>query len=362
MITSLGTCRLLMPLSESTIASGGPSARPCWTAALMASPSGSDSTAESSAPRPSFGEMSAAFSCSPYCSNSVGKNACTAWPKMIGSETFIIVALRCTDSSTSVGLGPRDLLGEEPAQRGDVHEGGVDDLAGQHLHLVLEHRDGAVGGLVLDAQRVVVGHHDRLLVRAEVVLTHGGHVGLGVRAPGAHPVRVRLGVGLHRRRRAAVGVALAEHRVDGGPLHLVVAGADVALLVGVGALGVVGEVEALLAQLLDRRLELRGRRRDVRQLDDVGLGLGGELAELGEVVGHPLLLAQPVRELAEDAAGQRDVAGLDVDARLGGVGLDDREERVRRQQRRLVGVRVDDRAGLVAHARSWEVRHFSTSR
>ncbi len=53
---------------------------------------------------PSLGEMPAVLSASPYCSNSVGKNACTTWPKMIGSETFIIVALRCTENSTSSAL------------------------------------------------------------------------------------------------------------------------------------------------------------------------------------------------------------------------------------------------------------------
>ena len=48
--------------------------------------------------------MPAAASCSPYCSKSVGKKACTTWPKMIGSETFIIVALRCAENSTSSAL------------------------------------------------------------------------------------------------------------------------------------------------------------------------------------------------------------------------------------------------------------------
>ena len=57
----------------------------------------------------------------------------------------------------------------------------------------------------------------------------------------------------------------------------------------------------------------------------------------------PLLVGEHVGELRDDPAGQRDVAGLDLDARLGGVRLDDRQERVRRQQRRLVGVGVDDR-------------------
>ncbi len=61
-----------------------------------------------------------------------------------------------------------------------------------------------------------------------------------------------------------------------------------------------------------------------------------------EVVGLALLVGEPVRELGDDPARQGDVAGLDLDARLGGVRLDDRQERVRREQRRLVGVRVDD--------------------
>ena len=103
-ITSDGTCRLVMPLSESTMARSGPSSSPCWTEALIASPSGSAATAESRAPRPSLGEMPAVCSAAPYCSNSVGKKACTTWPKMIGSETFIIVALRCTENSTSSAL------------------------------------------------------------------------------------------------------------------------------------------------------------------------------------------------------------------------------------------------------------------
>ena len=47
-------------------------------------------------------------------------------------------------------------------------------------------------------------------------------------------------------------------------------------------------------------------------------------------------------ELGEDAPGERDVAQLDVDARLPGERLDDRQERVRRQRRRLVRVGVDE--------------------
>ncbi len=104
MMTSEGTWRLVMPLRSSTIASRGPSARPCSTAALIAAPSGRSSTAFSSAPRPLSGEMPAAASCSPYCSKRVGKKAWTAWPNRIGSETFIIVALRWIENRTSSAL------------------------------------------------------------------------------------------------------------------------------------------------------------------------------------------------------------------------------------------------------------------
>ncbi len=61
-----------------------------------------------------------------------------------------------------------------------------------------------------------------------------------------------------------------------------------------------------------------------------------------ERVRDPLLIAQPVGELGEDAPGERDVAQLDVHARLRGERLDDRQQRVRRQRGGLVGVGVDE--------------------
>ena len=69
-----------------------------------------------------------------------------------------------------VGLGPRDRVRQERVEVGHLHDGGVDDLAGQHRHRVLEHRHGAVGGLVLDAEGVVGVDHHRPLVGLEVVL------------------------------------------------------------------------------------------------------------------------------------------------------------------------------------------------
>jgi hypothetical protein len=106
--------------------------------------------------------------------------------------------------------------------------------------------------------------------------------------------------------------------------------------------GIVGDVVALRLQFRDRGLQLRDGCRDVRQLDDVRLGQGGESAELGERVADLLLGRKTLREGGEDAAGERDVAGVDLDSGLPGERLHDRQERRRRQRRRLVGVGVDD--------------------
>ena len=51
---------------------------------------------------------------------------------MIGSDTFIIVALRWTEKSTPCALGVGDLLGEELVERRAAHDGGVEHLAGEH--------------------------------------------------------------------------------------------------------------------------------------------------------------------------------------------------------------------------------------
>jgi hypothetical protein len=97
-------------------------------------------------------------------------------------------------------------------------------------------------------------------------------------------VRVLAGEGLDRRGRAAVGVALAQDRVDRGALDAVIGLARGALLVGRRRVGVVRDVVAGVLELLDRALELRDRGADVRQLDDVRLGRLGQLAELGQRV------------------------------------------------------------------------------
>ena len=117
---------------------------------------------------------------SPCSANSSGKNACTAWPKMIGSETFIIVAFRCTENSTPSALARAICVAQERLQRGGVHEGGVDDLAGLDRHGLLEHL--VVPSAATSSMRSVPSFSitDRLLVGAEVVGVHVRDVGLRV--------------------------------------------------------------------------------------------------------------------------------------------------------------------------------------
>ncbi len=86
-MTSLGTCRLVMPRCESTMARSGPSASSASKDFLISSPCGSDSRPFQMPPRPSFGVRPASASTSPYWAKVFGKKARTTWPKMIGSET-----------------------------------------------------------------------------------------------------------------------------------------------------------------------------------------------------------------------------------------------------------------------------------
>ena len=98
-ITSEGTCRLVMPRVESTIARAGPAARAVSISARISLPSGSFSRPARIAPRPSSGDRPAAARASPWRSRTGPMKAFTTWPKMIGSDTFIMVAFRCTENN-----------------------------------------------------------------------------------------------------------------------------------------------------------------------------------------------------------------------------------------------------------------------
>ncbi|MNX89059.1 hypothetical protein D3C86_1210580 [compost metagenome] len=155
-------------------------------------------------------------------------------------------------------------------------------------------------------------------------------------------MRVLAGVVLDRQGGAAVGVAFAQDRVHGAALDLVVAGLDVALGVVGRGVRVVRQLVALFLQFLDGGLQLRHRGADVGQLDDVGVRLHGQGAELSQRVGQLLAVFEVVGEQGDDAACQRNVAGLDRDACGFGECLDDGQQRTGCKRRSFVGEGIDN--------------------
>ena len=92
----------------------------------------------------------------------------TACPKMIGSETFIIVALRWSEKSTPWALASAICSARNVEQRPLAHDGGVDDLAGEERDRLLQHGGGAVRGDQLDARDRGLADGGGPLVGAEV--------------------------------------------------------------------------------------------------------------------------------------------------------------------------------------------------
>ncbi len=207
------------------------------------------------------------------------KYARTAWPKMIGSETFIIVAFMCTEKRTprAFASATSRARNASSARRRITAASTISpsSTATPSLSTVTD----AVGGDVLDAQ-LARGRRPSTdcSVERKSSVAHRRHVRPRVLRPGAHRVRVLAREGLHGGGRAAVGVALAQHGVDRAALDRVV---DLARVL------VLRHVVAGVLQLLDRRLQLRDRGRDVRQLDDVRVGRPRQLAELAERVRAP---------------------------------------------------------------------------
>ncbi len=245
-------------------------------------------------------------------------------------------------------LGIGDLRLHEGGQRALTHHRRIDQLTGLHRGLFLQHRHRAVLADQLDLDVAGLRDQRRALAAVEVAGIHVRHVRLGLGAPGAHAVRVLACVVLHRGRRAAIGIALAQHRVDRAALDLVVARLGFLLFLILRLVHVVRQRITLLLQFLDRGLELRHRGADVGQLDDVGFRRGRQLAQFGQVVGDALALAQVFGELRNQAAGQRNVAGLHGDASGASERGDDRQQRLRRQVRGFIGERVQD-LGRIRH-------------
>ena len=149
---------------------------------------------------------------------------------------------------------------------------------------------------------------------------------LAVRAPGGKLVRVLPGKILDGERGTAVGVALAQHRVHGASKHLGIAFPDLLLQRRDGVLRIIRQFVSLRLQLRYGGLQLRHGSADVRKLYDVCLGILRELAEPGEVVGDALSVREILGKIGQYPAGQRDVAGLDLDSGALGEGADDGQQ------------------------------------
>ena len=102
MMTSLGTCRFVMPRSESTMAIAGPASNVAEMSDSMAARSSAESfpIRATRSPKPLVTSTPSSPKASPCFSKRLAKNASTACPKMIGSDTFIIVAFRCSEKRT----------------------------------------------------------------------------------------------------------------------------------------------------------------------------------------------------------------------------------------------------------------------
>ena len=120
-------------------------------------------------------------------------------------------------------------------------------------------------------------------------------------------MRMLSGMSLHGERRAAIGVAFAQNRIHGAAFDLVVASLDVLLLVVFRIFRILGKLVALALQFLDGGLQLRKRRTDVRQLDDIRFRRLRQLAQFGQGIGLFLLRRQVFGKYRDNASGQRDV-------------------------------------------------------
>ena len=142
--------------------------------------------------------------------------------------------------------------------------------------------------------------------------------------------------------RTAVGISFAEDWVHGAAFDLIVAGAGVLLCFGLRLGGEVRNVIALGLKLGDGLLELGDGSTDVRKLDDVRIRLGGELAQFHQGVGDLLIGGEIFRKSSENPAGQRDVPSFHGDAGMLGESFDDWQQRIGREGRCFVGLRVND--------------------
>ncbi len=230
---------------------------------------------------------------------------------------------------------------EEGAQLVAAHEHAVEHFACLQGELLLD-LDLAVLADELDAHVTGFFHGDRLFAGEEVAAAHVVGVRLRRLAPLAHRMRVLAGIGFDGGRSAAVGVAFAQHRVHGATENLAVTCARIFLGVGLRVFREVGNVVSQGLQFSDGCLELRNGGADVGKLDDVGVGLIGQLGKLGQIVFDFLVCIQLIGKARKDAPCKRDVACFDGDVSGGCEGFYNGKKRIGGQGWSFVGEGIDD--------------------
>ena len=151
----------------------------------------------------------------------------------------------------------------------------------------------------------------------------------------------------------SIGIAFAEDGINRATLDLVITRLDFLFLVTLGLIRIVRKLVSLALQLRNGRLQLRDRRADIRQLDDVRFRCGRQIAELGERIAELLIGGEILRKIRHDAARQRDVPGLNSNASMLGKCLNNGEKGIGRESRRFVGLCINDSRTL-GHDRRWK--------
>ena len=234
------------------------------------------------------------------------------------------------------------LLGKEGEQGFFAHHGCVDDFAG--------FQGDGLAQLFFVA--LFVGEHDGygscfrygngLFVMEKVAALHGGNVGFGIFGPCTHAVRMFFRKVFHCFRRATVGVAFAQDRVYRAAFDAVVAFAYGFFFIGLRVGRIVGNGKAFRLQFFNRGSQLRYGRADVRQFDHVCIGLFHQFAQLGKRIGYALRFSQVFGERRQNTAGERNVAGFDINIGVAGKRLHNRQQGLGGQCRSFVGVGIDN--------------------
>ena len=231
--------------------------------------------------------------------------------------------------------------GDELFKSCHAHDCRIDDLSLQKrlCGTQFRHSTGFIDKFNLE--RIGFGHRNGLFVTVEVVCLHARHVSSNGLVPNAVAMRIVTSIVLDSVRSAAVGVALTKHRVHRRALYLVVAGTDCLFFVRGRSIRVIRQSITVLLEFGNRGLELRHRSRNIRKLDDVRIWFKRELAEEREVIRHRLTckhrpFRERILESCENTSRQGDVLGFDIDICCLCKSRYNREQRLSRQERRLV--------------------------